>query len=939
MNAERFRQVEELYHSAREREPSERSAFLAEACQGDEELRRKVELLLAQDASNDDASRGKILDRPAWEADLGQPGNARLTPGTQVGPYKIEAELGAGGMGEVYRAVDTRLKRTVAIKVAKENFGERFEREARAIAALNHPNICTLYDVGPNYLVMEFVEGESPRGPLRLEQALAIARQIADALEAAHEKNIVHRDLKPGNVKIKPDGIVKVLDFGLATQSVAREGEETTETMTAPGTILGTAAYMSPEQAQGKPVDKRADIWAFGVVLYEMLTGRRMFQGETVSDTLAAVLTKEPEWERVPAQVRRLLRSCLEKDSKRRLRDIGDVWRLFEDTPRPENLRRSWVAWGMAGVMTLALAAALVALWPRLINHPLVRLDVDLGPEVSLGSQGTDVILSPDGTRLVYVSQNRLFTRRLDQPKATELPGTEGAYAPFFSPDGQWLAFFAPGTLKKISVEGGSTTTICDAPAGEGGSWGEDGNIFAALTGNGGLSRVPSSGGAPAPLKELAQGGGVHRWPQILPGGKAVLFTANRTVTVFDGASIEVMSLADRRTKTLVRGGTFGRYLAPSRGTGQLVYVSRGTLFAVPFDPESLEVRGTPAPVLEQVAYSSANGSAQFEFSGAGSGPSTLVYRRGTGGGGMVTIQWLDGGGKAHPLLAKPGSYLRPRLSPDGQRLAMDIAEGSDSDFWVYDWQRDTMTRVTFGGNGFAQPVWSPDGRYIVGKNNEGMFWIRADGAGNPGSLTQRKDAQWPSSFSPDGKRLAYYEAGVANAYVLWTLPVESDGSGLRAGKPEPFLPTPFDERQPAFSPDGRWLAYASNESGNYQVYVPAFPAAPSGPGGKTQASNGGGTFPEWSRNGRELYFRTLDNRIMVANYTVKGDSFVVDKPRLWSEKQLADFGPVVPNYDLVPDGKRIVALMPADAPEDQRPQNHVIFLMNFLDELRRRVP
>ena len=347
MNAERLRQIEELYHSAREREPGQRSAFLAEACRGDDELRRKVELLLAQDVSNDDAAGEKILDRPAWEAApslLGRPQNARLTPGTQIGPYKIEAALGAGGMGEVYRAVDTRLKRTVAIKVAKENFGERFEREARAIAALNHPNICTLYDVGPNYLVMELIEGPTlaeriEKGPVPLEEALGIAKQIADALEAAHEKGITHRDLKPGNVKIKPDGTVKVLDFGLAKVAPVSAGDspaEATATLTTrAGMILGTADYMSPEQARGEPVDRRADIWAFGVVLYEMLTGTPAFARETASDTLAAVLKDEPEWNRVPQKAQRLLRRCLEKDPKHRLRDIGDLDLLLQ-APTPQ---------------------------------------------------------------------------------------------------------------------------------------------------------------------------------------------------------------------------------------------------------------------------------------------------------------------------------------------------------------------------------------------------------------------------------------------------------------------------------------------------------------------------------------------------------------------------------------------------------------------------
>src|SRR4029077_7690616 len=452
MNAERLRQIEELYHSAREREPGQRSAFLAEACRGDEELRRKVELLLAQDVSNDDAVGEKILDRPAWEAApslLGQPGNARVTPGLQIGPYKIEAMLGAGGMGEVYRAVDTRLKRTVAIKVAKENFGERFEREARAIAALNHPNICTLYDVGPNYLVIELIEGPTlaeriAKGPVPVEEALGIAKQIADALEAAHEKGITHRDLKPGNIKIKPNGTVKVLDFGLAKVAPVLDhdspGEATATLTTRAGMILGTAAYMSPEQAQGKPVDKRADIWAFGVVLYEMLTGRRMFQGETVSETLAAVLTKEPEWERVPAKVQRLLKRCLERDPQKRLRDISGVGLLLEETPQGMAPRhKAWIA--VTGALVLALMVVAALLWraTRPVDRPLMRFSADLGPEAVEGL-GITAAISPDGTRLAFVARGpggkgQLITRLLDQPKATLLSGTENAYDPFFSPD------------------------------------------------------------------------------------------------------------------------------------------------------------------------------------------------------------------------------------------------------------------------------------------------------------------------------------------------------------------------------------------------------------------------------------------------------------------------------------------------------------------------
>ena len=879
-----------------------------------------------------------------------------LTAGDKLGPYEILAPIGAGGMGEVYKALDPRLNREVAIKVSAARFTERFEREARAVAALNHPNVCTLYDVvisenAPNYLVMEYVEGEAPKGPMPLEDALRFASQIAEALAAAHEKGITHRDLKPANIKIRPDGTVKVLDFGLAKQSRDREGAVAgdpehsptlTIGMTEAGMILGTAAYMPPEQARGKPVDRRADIWSFGVVLYEMIAGHRPFEGDDVADTLAAVLRHEPDWEQVPPQVRPLLQRCLQKDPAKRLRDIGDRGLLLEETPRTSApsrgalwARLGWVA-GALAIIALALGALL---WraTRPVDQPLVRLDVDLGPGVSLGSQaGADTIISPDGTRLVYVSQGRLFTRRLDQPDATELAGTEGAYAPFFSPDGQWVAFFAPGKLKKISVEGGAAINLCDAPGGSarGGSWGEDGNIIASLISLGGaLSRIPSVGGMPTPLTELTQGEITHRWPQILPGGKAVLFTTHTGRAGFDGANIEVMSLADRRRKTLVRGGTFGRYL-PS---GHLVYINRGTLFAVPFDLDTLAVRGTPTPVLQQVAYSSTFGSAQLDFSGAPAGSGTLIYRNGGAGSGLVIVQWLDAAGKAQPLLAKPGLYQRPRLSPDGQRLGLEVTEGSGSDIWVYEWQRDTMTRLTFGGVGSGVvPVWSPDGRYIAFSTAGGMFWTRSDGANKPQPLTQSKNQWFAWSFTADGRRLAFFENLPTTGYDIWTAPVESDGAGLRVGKPEIFLQTQFNEREPSFSPDGRWLAYASDESGAYQVYVRSFPDK----GGKWQISNSGGTYPTWSRNGRELFFRSDDNRIMVANYTVKGDSFAAEKPRLWSDKKLADFGPVgIGNYDLAPDGKRIAALMPAESAEAQPAQSHVVFLMNFADELRRRVP
>lgn len=544
---------------------------------------------------------------------------------------------------------------------------------------------------------------------------------------------------------------------------------------------------------------------------------------------------------------------------------------------------------------------------------------------MSLSPQpGTDAILSPDASRLVYVSKSRLFTRQLDQRNARELAGTEGAFAPFFSPDGQWVAFFAQGKLKKISLDGGAAIVLCDASTARGGSWGEDGNIVAALNTNGVLSRISSAGGKPTPVTELVQDQITHRWPQILPGSKAVLFTSHTSTGGFDGANIEVVSLEDGRMRTIQRGGTFGRYLP----NGKLVYMNKGTLFAVPFDLNTLVPHGTPSPVLEEIAYSPTYGSAQLDFSRTG----TVVYQSSAGGSGLVTIQSLDRMGNAQQLLAKPGIYLQPSLSPSGQRLLLAVAEGSTEDIWVYERQRDIMKRLTFGGGTNDYPIWSRDGQFVVFEAKGGMFWTRADGAANPQPLIHSKNVQLPSSFSPDGKRLAFFEANGTTGFDVWTVTINSDSGGLRAGQPEIFQQTQFDERFPSFSPDGRWLAYASTESGAFQVYVRAFPNN----GKSWQISKDGGVLPLWSRDGRELLFRSEDNLIMVASYKIIGDSFVADKPRVWSDKQLAGTAHN-PSYDLAPDGRHIAALMPVDTPESQYAQNHVVFLMNFFDELQRR--
>jgi eukaryotic-like serine/threonine-protein kinase len=556
--------------------------------------------------------------------------------------------------------------------------------------------------------------------------------------------------------------------------------------------------------------------------------------------------------------------------------------------------------------------------------QPLMRLDLDLSNDVPPASEvrATAVILSPDGTRLVYVSQSKLFTRRLDQAEATELAETEGWRDPdpFFSPDGQWVGFFVRGTLNKVSIQERQVIRLGDGTLADGGSWGEDGNIIAGFDNR--LAQISSAGGTPIPVTELAPGEIAHRWPQSLPGAKAVLFSAYTSMTGLDGASIQAQSLRGGRRKTLVRGATWGRYLA----SGHLVYVNKGTLFAVPFDPERLEVHGTPTPVLEEVAYDSALGSAVIDFSHTG----MLVYQNGKQAGGLVTVQWLDESGNTWPLLPVPGNYLSPTLSPDASRLALTSA----GDIWVYELGRGSMMELTFGG-GYGNPLWTADGRYIVFRATRGMLWTRADGTGQPHPMTRSDYQQIPWSFSADGKRLAFQEGKSPGNGVLWTVLVESDRSGLRPGKAEMFLQEPFAtrRRRPMFSPDGRWLAYESNESGVNEVYVQAFPDRH----GKQQISSGGGTYPAWSRTGHELFFWCgAQNRLMVASYQERGDSFVADKPRAWSGKEPAHFG-TTRSYDPAPDGKQIVALMSADT--SQEPHARVIFLLNFFDELRRRAP
>jgi WD40 repeat protein len=886
-----------------------------------------------------------------------------LALGERIGPYEVLAPIGAGGMGEVYRARDTKLKREVALKVLPEAFARdpgrlaRFQREAEVLASLNHPNIAHIYGVEDRALVMELVEGDSPKGPLPFEEAWKVMLQIADALEYAHERGVIHRDLKPANVKVTSDGVVKLLDFGLAKAysdapeaSGSDPANSPTVTLgaTIAGTIMGTAAYMAPEQAKGKKVDKRADIWSWGVVLYELLTGERMFKGEDVADTLAQVLTKDPDLERVPSQVRKLLRRCLEKDPKQRLRDIGEVRFGLDAEPlssMPVSLW-SWpgLGWVVAGAMTIALAAS--SLW---LLHPraaelkqLRRLNVDLGPDAVAGVS-TTVAISPDGTRIVFPvrsedGKQRLATRLLDQAKETLLGGTEDGKDPFFSPDGQWIGFFALGKMKKISVLGGAPVTLCDAANNpRGASWGEDGYIVANLASVGGLSRIPDAGGTPEPVTKL-EGEIAHRWPQVLPEGRGVLFTGFSRSSNQELATIRVWLPETKTVKTVLQNGYFGRFVSKSESgddqSGYLLYIHEGTLFAVPFDLNGLEMRGKPVPALEDIASDVTSGGAQFGFSRDG----TLIYIGGTVSDSSTPLAWLDSSGKSQPLL-EIGHYRSPRLSPDGQSLAVSGFSGGTQDIYVYDLQRQTMRRLTFTPTADSYPTWTPDGKYIAfGSAGNSLRWIRADGSGEPQELLAKDSAVTttvPYSFSPDGRRLSYYHLSPETGGDIWTMTLDlTDPDHPKPGKPEPFLRTKFNEGRGAFSPDGRWMAYESDESGMTQLYVQPFP----GPGGKWQISNAGGRYATWSRDGEQLFFETLDGYIMVANYTVKGGSFIASKPRQWSTVQVRDVGSL--NMTLHPDGKRFVIVpVPVKAADEKGANLHATFLLNFTDELRRRMP
>ena len=706
---------------------------------------------------------------------------------------------------------------------------------------------------------------------------------------------------------------------------------------------------MAPEQAKGRAVDRRADIWAFGVVVYEMLTAKGLFAAEDVSETLAAVLTRTVDLTALPAatplRVQQLLGRCLERDPRMRLRDIGEARVEIEKTiasasdgatpTNPESRVTSPVRilpWAVAAALAVALGVAVWAPWrsEKPVDRPLVRLDVDLGDDAAFPSAngifGSNIAISPDGMRLVYTAgtPRHLFTRLLDQPKASQLPGTDGASSPFFSLDGRWVGFDANGKVNKISVDGGAVVALEDIQSFAGATWAEDGSILVSDMFGKGLLQLPAAGGAFNVLAPAVRGDTAIGFPQLLPGDRAVLLSACPGGSL-GNCNVELLTLADRRRQILARGGQSPHYVPASNRTGHLIYVNKATLFAIAFDLESLETRGSAVPVLDDVGSGNAN-VGLFDVSRTG----TLIYRRArVDPAPLMTLQWIDASGRQEPLGLKPAVYGNThRLSPDGKRIVVTIREGANEDVWIYDPQRDTMTRLTFGGVNVL-PVWSPDGQSIVFATIQGLFQARADGASPPHALTGSKTAQVPWSFTPDGKRLAYYENGPPAQ--IWTLPLDDQGGELKAGKPERFLASTFQDSRPSFSPDGRWLAYVSNESGKDEVYVRPFPSS-SGQGGKWQVSNNGGAGPHWSRTRHELVYRSV-NQLMTVGYSVNGDTFVAEKPRVW----IAAFPGAT--WDLAPDGKRVAVLIADAAAKAPAPDHEIVMLQNFADELRRRVP
>jgi serine/threonine protein kinase len=962
---DRWDQIQEFYHAAMERPPASRAAFLAKACSNDPELRREVESLLGHEGQAD-----SFLENPPWKhAATGESLAAppAMAAGSELGVFRIVELLGIGGMGEVYRATDTRLHRDVAIKVLPTEYTQRpewlsrFHREARALASLNHPNITSIYGLeesgGVCALAMELAEGATlaarmARGPISLKNALAFAKQIAEALEYAHDKGIVHRDLKPANIKITPEGEVKVLDFGLAkaTQPVSPERsalETATATPTKAGAILGTPGYMSPEQATGTPVDRRADIWAFGVVLFEMLTGRRLYPRSSVTETLAAVIRDEPRWDELPAEtpvaIRRVLKRCLEKDPRRRLRDIGEARIAIEDClagksdsqePQPFSKRRlsRLVAAGVLAALLLVAGVAFTRLRSpeRSLPPRTVRFRIPV-PEGMRLPASESFSLSPDGKTLAYMAADtdqflRVWVQRMDSLEPRLLPGTEVREGfnppPFWSPDSKFLFYYTGEKLKKVDLSGGPPALICNCPFTVlGGTWTRQGDIILG-NGDGALMRLPEKGGKAVPFTTIdgTRGERTHGYPTILPDGHHFIYSRFSSVPENNGVYIGSTDTqpGGQGLRQLVATRYSAQLVPLPNGNGRLLFLRDGTLWTQDLNTTSLDLIGEPTRVAENVGFFLGRG--WFAVSPEGS----LVYRNSAGQ--LSQLAWFDRHGKRLTSVAEPMYLGLSTASPDGTRVAMPVFDGRKTNLWIYDLARSTRKQLTDEPGMANYPLWSPNGKHLIFTSSRGghedLYQIATSGEGPAELLYASDDDKGPTSWSPDGKYLVYETRGARTGRDVWILSLEP---GTRPAVP--LLQTAADESSGAFSPAGRWFAYDSNSSGKYEVYIREFAPTAAGylVGPEIQVSRGGGNNPHWRTDGKELFYFSPDRAVMAAAVP-PGTTLQPGVPERLFRFQNTWQG------DPVGDGRKFLFGVPAEHPA---PQPFTVVL-NWQAELKR---
>ena len=898
-----------------------------------------------------------------------------LAPGTSIGHYDVTALLGEGGMGQVWQATDTQLNRQVALKILPDAFAAdperlaRFTREAQILASLNHPNIAAIHGIeeadGMRALVLELVEGPTladriSKGPIPLDEALPIAKQIAEALEAAHEAGVIHRDLKPANIKVREDGTVKVLDFGLAKaldpnpEADPSQSPTLTAAATQMGVIMGTAAYMSPEQAAGQTVDKRGDIWSFGVVLFEMLTGQRLFTGETVSHVLASVLKTEPNWALLPANtpelIRRLLRRSLERKRKRRLSDVSEALIHLEEAAtrpaeepsvaisatavaQPSRWRQAWPLAAAASVLVGVLIAVTVWSLTRSdvpVSRSVVRFPITLPAldRLFYTFLGPSVAVSRDGETVVYAATRdgvrQLYRRNLDQLAAVPISGTEGARLPFISPDGEWVGFELNGTLRKVALAGGPPATLYDGSDVEAtdASWGTNDVIVFGSAGNNHIMQVAATGGVAEPVTIRAESEGDHRQPELLPGGTALLFSVAGS-----DPRIAVKSLTTGERRDLLAGST-PRFTA----SGHIVFARENALWAVPFDVDRLELTGDPVPVVEGVT-TGASGFAQFWVARNGS----LVYLTGGVAPAARRLVWVDREGNEELVAAEPRPYTAVALSPDGGRAVLQTADPDNIDLVIYDFARDTPTRFTFDPAPDGFPLWTPDGERVVfnsprdGANN--LYWKAADGTGQVDRLTTSGNTQAPSDISPDGMTLLFVEIRPDTNADIGTLSLGGDQAV------DWLLDGDAAEVYSDISPDGRWVVYVSTESGQPEVYARPIPNVDDG---KWQISQDGGLAPLWGPDSREVFFQTAESpdargtTLMVAVNETE-PTFNPGVPRPLFDGPYRIVSPPRPRaFDVSPNGQRFLLIREA-TPVDG--QTSIIVVENWFEELNALVP